>query len=279
MSDDAPAVEPRRLLVAGDSHANPAHLRFLVERAAEQRCDAVLHLGDLGFWPRADGGRRFLLLARQELSRASLPLYFIDGNHEDYPALQALEQAEGELFRRALPPEQTGGAGVWHIPRGTRWTWHGVSFLGVGGGYSLDKELREADVDWFADETLRDDEVTAILAEPGAVDVCAFHDAPAGVELPIEFHPILDAEWHRERLAEIADHVRPALILHAHYHSAYQDRYESEDSGFSAPVIGLDCDLNPKRSWLVLDLDDVPGLLPGWRAGEAARLPNAPLPR
>jgi hypothetical protein len=40
------------LLVLGDVHCDRRHLRELVERAAEERCDALLSLGDLCYLPR-----------------------------------------------------------------------------------------------------------------------------------------------------------------------------------------------------------------------------------
>jgi predicted phosphodiesterase len=41
-----------RLLVFGDLHSDRRHLRGLVERAVEERCDALLSLGDLCYLPR-----------------------------------------------------------------------------------------------------------------------------------------------------------------------------------------------------------------------------------
>ena len=44
--------EPSRLLVAGDLHADESWFENLVYYAREQRCQAILQLGDLGYWPR-----------------------------------------------------------------------------------------------------------------------------------------------------------------------------------------------------------------------------------
>ena len=64
-----------RLLVFGDLHCDRRHLRGLVERAVEERCDALLSLGDLCYLPRDPEGRRFLrsagVLLRQRRPRAS----------------------------------------------------------------------------------------------------------------------------------------------------------------------------------------------------------------
>jgi len=49
-----------RLLVLGDLHCDRRHLRDLVEPAVEERCDALVSLGDLCYVPRDPEGRRFL---------------------------------------------------------------------------------------------------------------------------------------------------------------------------------------------------------------------------
>jgi predicted phosphodiesterase len=49
-----------RLLVLGDLHCDRSLLRNLVERAVDERCDALVALGDLCYLPRDPEGRRFL---------------------------------------------------------------------------------------------------------------------------------------------------------------------------------------------------------------------------
>jgi hypothetical protein len=43
------------LLAFGDLHCDRRHLRDLVERAVEERCDALVSLGDLCYLPREPG--------------------------------------------------------------------------------------------------------------------------------------------------------------------------------------------------------------------------------
>jgi 3',5'-cyclic AMP phosphodiesterase CpdA len=76
-----------RLLVLGDLHCDRRHLRDLVERAFEERCDALVSLGDLCYLPREPEGRRFLRSAGALLRRAGLELLLVDGNHDDAEAL------------------------------------------------------------------------------------------------------------------------------------------------------------------------------------------------
>jgi hypothetical protein len=260
--------EPTRLLVAGDSHGDPLHLNFLVERAEERGCDAILHLGDFGFWPKWSD---FLDETQLLLEQAALQLYFVEGNHEDYRRLLQSFPQVGP-FRLVVPPSAHGDGWIWHTARGARWRWRGIRFLGIGGGYSIDKQARVRGIDWFPEETLSGEEYKRVIADPAQVDVCVFHDAPRGAPLPLELYPVVNAAWNRELLAKIVARVRPALILHAHYHCAYEGRWRDEESGASATVLGLDCNLNPAQSWAVLDLADARSKLDRWRAGEAAGL-------
>src|SRR5262249_28408608 len=72
-----------RLLVLGDLHCDRRHLRSLVERAVEERCDALVSLGDLCYLPGDHEGRRFLRSAGALLRRADLELLLVEGNHDD----------------------------------------------------------------------------------------------------------------------------------------------------------------------------------------------------
>lgn len=270
----APALtlppEPTRLLVAGDSHGDPNHIKFLVEQAVEHHCEAILHLGDLGFYPK--WAPEFLDFTGHMLKQNELALYFVEGNHEDYPRLHHPRHRQVGPFRRIELSKGMGTGTIWHIPRGARWNWRGIRFLGVGGAYSIDRHERGPGIDWFFEETLSEEDCQLILSQPGEVDVCVFHDAPSQAPIPSQLIYSFDARWNRELLGKIVTHVRPALILHAHYHRVYQARILSEATGASAAVVGLDCDQAPSRSWLVLDLDEARGTLGSWRSGEPSRL-------
>ncbi len=51
---------PRRVLVAGDIHGNVSWIRRLCDLAQQHDCDAILQLGDFGFWPHHPDGARFI---------------------------------------------------------------------------------------------------------------------------------------------------------------------------------------------------------------------------
>ena len=147
--------EPSRLLVAGDLHAAQSWFENLVYHAREQRCQAILQLGDRGYWPRIKRYDDFLRSLPRQLEGAGLDLYFVEGNHEDLDALFDTDFPQVGPFRKI---EER----VYHLPRGAQWSWHGLRFVSVGGGYSLDKNLRIPGYDWFERETLSKRELHAI---------------------------------------------------------------------------------------------------------------------
>jgi predicted phosphodiesterase len=116
------------LLVFGDVHCDRPHLRGLIERAVEERCDALVSLGDLYYLPRDPEGRRFLRSAGARLRRAGLELLFVDGNHDDD---QALADARA---RTPAPGPVPLGYGLHHLPAGTRFRLGRLRCLAYGGG-------------------------------------------------------------------------------------------------------------------------------------------------
>jgi len=124
--------EPSRLLVAGDLHADESWFENLVYYAREQRCQAILQLGDLGYWPRIKHYDDFLRTLPRQLEGADLDLYFVEGNHEDLDAcgvpklghvLQrrrfagGIESTHSQGFSRAGRNRELAGEGA-HRARG-----------------------------------------------------------------------------------------------------------------------------------------------------------------
>jgi len=253
--------EPSRLLVAGDLHADESWFENLVVYAREQRCQAILQLGDLGYWPRSKHDEFLRSLPRQ-LAGAELDLYFVEGNHEDLDALFDTDFPQVGPFRKI---EER----VYHLPRGAHWSWHGLRFLSVGGGYSLDKELRSPGYDWFERETLSEGELQAILEERGEIDVLVSHDCPARVALELGLLPIAASLSHRRALATIVERMRPALCLHGHLHRTHRTLWEDEESGVRCLVLGLADESQRSANVRVLDLAELAALVGRIRGGEA----------
>jgi predicted phosphodiesterase len=116
-----------RLLVLGDLHCDRRHLRGPVARAVEERCDALVSLGDLCYLPRDPEGRRFLRSTSALLRRAGLELLLIDGNHDDGEALA------GARARNPTPGPVPLGFRLHHLPAGTHFRLGRLRCLAYGG--------------------------------------------------------------------------------------------------------------------------------------------------
>ena len=129
-----------RLLVFGDLHCDRPHLRGLIERAVEERCDALVSLGDLCYLPREPEGRRFLRSAVALLQSAGLELLLVDGNHDDADALAS-------AGTRTLAPAPVAlGFRIHHLPAGTRFRLGSLRCLAYGGAFPARR--RGAGRDW-----------------------------------------------------------------------------------------------------------------------------------
>lgn len=248
------STEPSRLLVAGDVHGNLAWMRTLCDLAAQHGCDAVLQLGDFGYWPHYPDGVRFLQHVSRHATHTGLNVYWIDGNHENHDALAALAPRDGfiTVSERCL-----------YVPRGHRWTWRGVRFGALGGAFSIDWRDREPGKSWWPEEIPTVEDVERLGTAP--LDVLVTHEAPAGVPLEGYRLPAEDevrAEEVRRHVRSAVEATLPTLVLHGHWHrrNTYELAWPTEKRGElvwrSTLVEGLAADVQrDSQAWAILELD------------------------
>jgi predicted phosphodiesterase len=188
-----------RLLVFGDVHCERPHLRGLIERAVEERCDALVSLGDLFYLPRDPEGRRFLRSAGAQLRLAGLELLLLDGNHDDGEAL-----ADARARTRAPGPVPLGYR-LHHVPAGTRFRLGHLRCLAYGGAFPV--RSPRAARDWYR-AAARERAALKRLTGGGEIDLLFCHD-PRTLE---------QGAQARGSFAALAAKLRPALVLYAHQH-------------------------------------------------------------
>jgi len=228
-----------RILFAGDVHGNLSHVRRLLAVAIRERCDRIVQLGDFGYWPHMSD---FDDEVAELSAKAGIAWYWLDGNHENFDALE-------DAVDMASPVPVLMANGLTYLPRGCTWEWDGVRFMAFGGGYSIDKQWRVEGSSWWPQELPTRLEQERAL-EATVVDVLLTHDAPEGT------CPIINPGYkgdeissaNRRWITELATTHDPDILIHGHYHH----RYSADLDGIR--VEGLDCDENPDKSWLVLDL-------------------------
>jgi hypothetical protein len=260
----------RRIIVAGDWHGNITWALNVIWQAkellAEEDSRVILHLGDFGIWP-GPAGREYLDRVTLALDQSDTELLFVDGNHEDFTRLAVEEhsQLSAELEYGQLPeaPIPVGAglrglrARICWLPRGYRWTWHGRTWLALGGGVSLDRAIRTEGKNWWPQEEITPEQAAQVIVDGGA-DVMVTHDCPAGVAHtfppPPPFWDLRDLarnDAHRERLQRVVDAVQPSHLMHGHLHIGYQRMC---DFGYGpVDVTGLDRD-GAKWNYTVLNV-------------------------
>lgn len=234
------------ILVIGDTHMDTSSIcNVAISKARKNDIHTIVQLGDFGFWEHQDRGRRFLDKISKCLVREQINMYWIDGNHDNHPLLW--ETYGNDDICQVRP-------NLFYVPRGTVWSMHGVTCMGLGGAFSIDKEWRiqeelmnaglmrgrfdvhHTDVDmgsdfehtlWWPTEMVTDDDVERAVrhAHGKNVDIMFTHDCPTGVDIPgihSEGKWVFHETWlNRDKLEVVFDRVQPKLLMHGHYHIRY----------------------------------------------------------
>lgn len=277
--------EPRRVLLAGDTHGDANAVRTLLQKAQSLEADVLFVLGDFGIWDHYDDGA-FTKDVSRFSKQAEVPVCFLPGNHDNYDLLFEYEATKPRLadgFILLAP-------GVLYSPRGHRFTWSGVKFLTLGGAYSVDKFgrvyedqmnlfraqgrqerggvlskrerylLRTGQALWWSQEEISEEERDQAM-EGGRVDVMLAHDKPRDAQ-PGWNRKDLEECWpNQDKLQAVVEATLPRLYVHGHLHHPYWDTMVKTGT----EVHGLDCDPSASRysggtgkilnSWALLELD------------------------
>jgi Icc-related predicted phosphoesterase len=255
-----------RLLIVGDWHGNHQEVQRSYQRARDRSADVIVQVGDFGYWEHADDGA-FLDYIEEWFDRTGIATYWIDGNHENHTMLRSVYDVKPGHFTVVRP-------GCYYIPRGTKWEWDGVTFMGVGGAVSIDKEYRlnrerglpspewgqpEAKpatgpgTMWWPEEQLTDEELEFVKSQ-GTADVLFTHDCPTNAPFYMRLKNDIDSQIHRQKMNEVGKSVQPKYWFHGHMHEFYD--YSFRHDGGEATVIGLECD-GMKNNWVLMDTEIV----------------------
>jgi len=140
------------IFVTGDTHGEMSLNRLSTKGFPKGRTltksDYVIILGDFGIiWKNVpDETEQYWLKWLDEKPWTTL---FIDGNHENHPRLQSLEQA-----RMFSPDTYVGKASesVFYLQRGMVYRIDGKRFFVMGGARSTDRASRKEHISWWKDE-------------------------------------------------------------------------------------------------------------------------------
>lgn len=276
---------PERVLLAGDTHGNTSHLRYLLDIADREQCARLFQVGDFGAWEHTPGGRKFFDDADRVAARAGVTVYFLDGNHDKTSLVLSMygDRPDGEGFLTCRDHLR-------YAPRGHRWTWAGTRFIALGGAYSVDKAWRvreeraaaekaarrtalygarpgtdTAGTLWFPEEELTDTQLDAALADPAPVDVMLTHDKPRASNPRWNRKDLPECRPNQDRIQRAVTALRPRLLVHGHLHHPYRDQIRCAGDSWTT-VVGLgadpaaaeDASYDKTDSWKVLTLGSDP---------------------
>lgn len=216
-----------KLLLVGDAHGNGAWMRHVIRDVAPPaQVDAIVQLGDFGWFPNTAWGPPYIAEVASAAKRAAIPLHFIDGNHEDFDDLffmkEVLEEVEDMTPEGFIRLRQF----LNYIPRGTRWEWDAATFLALGGAYSIDRDARIEGESWWPSENISDEDFERCGTDP--VDVMLTHEAPMGaLEVGTFPDPYMKSharasEANQIKIRYVMEACRPRLLVHAHHHRRYE---------------------------------------------------------
>lgn len=232
------------VMFLGDTHGSKYWTRRAITWAAENGIDRLVQVGDFGFWPRTNNGQDFLKETGKASQKAGVPLYFIDGNHEDHLYLDSMRvrvEDNGGFITYGKYP-------ITYIDRGTRWGWGGTWFGAFGGAYSIDRSRRVLEsgrYGWFRNETPDESKITDL----GKVDVLITHDSPIIPPSVYGMGHFKTDETSRESQAAVYRALvstEAKLLIHGHWH--LNERYAVN----GATVQGLNCDDSGLHSMAVV---------------------------
>lgn len=236
--------EHDQVVIAGDWHGNTLWAVNQIQHIAQEYPDIrlIVHLGDFGVWP----GSSYIRDVSLELKKHDITLVFVDGNHEWHDEL--------DEWHIAVPGPVAidRWERIWHLPRGTRWTWHGKKWLAVGGAGSPDAPARVHGVSWWPQEIISDRQMHEIC-DSGPADVLVSHDCPADLMPDQRLMPQIPSWWDMNpcytssgRLQEIVNATHPGRVFHGHLH-LHRDHTVN-----GIHVTGLDMD-GEQGNWTVID--------------------------
>lgn len=181
--------------------------------------DIVLICGDFGCILDGGQGDRFWL---NWLDSLPWQTCFIDGNHENFDLLESfpIERWHGGLVHRISKK-------VRHLMRGELFDFDGRTYFTFGGGYSHDRQYRQAHVSWWPQEIPNQQEsrraIHHLKQVNYQVDVVVTHEVPGYHPHAKKYPPDLsqyDAyQIHlMDFLNQLDDTLNYDVWLHGHYH-------------------------------------------------------------
>ena len=197
------------ILIVSDTHCYYEMVNYQIEYAEEvlgHSISCVIHLGDFGMYK--SHLKDFFKGRKQRFLK---PLYFIDGNHEDFNHMGKLVKKYENYFT--------------YLPRATVHLIEGYRFLALGGAAYMDSMITERGAvitNQQIDESLKFSE--------DSVDIIITHDCPENIGVPNTPGMAHFGDTGFPRSGELSARYKPKLWLFGHHHKWFCS--EDDDTNY-----------------------------------------------
>ena len=203
------------ICILGDIHGDVRSLRGSIAEAEELGAVALIQIGDFGLMRHSGNDTGFHRVCKE----AKLPIYFIDGNHDDCTRWTTLSEVT----------RVWDDANLFYIPRGTVMDIDNRTIAFMGGAASIDKDYRLRNGwHWDEKENISPYEVLRMMdnAKDKHIDMFITHCPPNSVinehfdaKGKLQFGVGLDWHDHNQDIIENIWHaIGTPMVYSGHMH-------------------------------------------------------------
>lgn len=175
------------IYITGDTHGKRSRFQDLSRYGEEKWNDSdfLIICGDFGYLLFNDKKENEYL---DELEKKPYTICFIDGNHENFPAIESYpeEKWNGGMIHKIRK-------NIFHLKRGQVFTLNGKKIFTMGGAYSADRSTRIKNISYWDDEIPSDDDYKEAIRNlelaNHQVDYIITHTAPYETILKMGYYP------------------------------------------------------------------------------------------
>lgn len=215
------------ILLLSDIHGDYFILQDAINKAHQVSATCIIQLGDFGLFDK-DNGKDFHRVCQS----ANIPVYFIEGNHDDCSRWTALTEVT----------KIWDDANLFYIPRGTVMEIDGRTLAFMGGAWSIDKNIRlQHNMHWDEREDINDQEVERLIqnSKDKKIDMFITHCPPNSV-ISEHFDPNrklqfgVGLDWH-DRTQDIIEN----LWIRMGYPKVYSGHMHSKIQGENYRILNI----------------------------------------
>lgn len=196
----------KEILVLGDIHGNFKSVRY-VNKVLKPKL--IIQVGDFGYWPDFKSYKDEI-----DILETSVPILFIDGNHEDHNSLCIINDTKNYYIKN----------NVRYMPRFTLTKINEKNALFIGGALSIDRHQRHFMHDWFPQETISYSDMLDFNPDIDKIDIVFSHTCPWECEV---LNIIPETDPSRTALSYILEKYSPDIWYFGHFHKVTNFTYKN----------------------------------------------------